>query len=59
MMVRVVIPYHLKMLANISGEVELDVASPVTLKAVLDAWKRDTRCFAVRFGTSQRASDGR
>ena len=27
MMIRVVIPYHLKMLAKVSGEVELDVAS--------------------------------
>jgi molybdopterin synthase sulfur carrier subunit len=37
MMIRVVIPYHLKMLAKISGEVELDVAQPVTLNSVLDA----------------------
>ena len=36
-MIRVVIPYHLKMLAKVSGEVELDVAAPVTLKAALDA----------------------
>jgi hypothetical protein len=36
-MIRVVIPYHLKMLAKVSGEVELDMASPVTLKSVLDA----------------------
>ncbi len=36
-MVRVVIPYHLKMLAKVSGEVELDVASPATLKGVLEA----------------------
>jgi len=36
-MIRVIIPYHLKMLAKISGEVELDVAAPVTLRAVLDA----------------------
>jgi hypothetical protein len=36
-MIRVVIPYHLKMLAKVSGEVELDVASPVTVRKVLDA----------------------
>jgi sulfur-carrier protein len=36
-MVRVVIPYHLKMLAKVRGEVELDVAAPVTIKTVLDA----------------------
>ncbi|HEX5421978.1 MAG TPA: MoaD/ThiS family protein [Candidatus Acidoferrales bacterium] len=36
-MIRVVIPYHLKLLANISGEVQLDVPPPVTLRAVLDA----------------------
>jgi sulfur-carrier protein len=36
-MIRVVIPYHLKMLAKVTGEVELDIAAPVTLKATLDA----------------------
>jgi hypothetical protein len=36
-MIRIVIPYHLKALAHISGEVELDVAPPVTLEAALDA----------------------
>jgi hypothetical protein len=36
-MIRVVIPYHLKSLANITGEVELEVAEPVTLRSVLDA----------------------
>ncbi|HEX3601312.1 MAG TPA: MoaD/ThiS family protein [Lacipirellulaceae bacterium] len=36
-MIRVVIPYHLKMLAEVTGEVALEVASPVTLKSVLDA----------------------
>jgi hypothetical protein len=36
-MIRVVIPYHLKMLASVSGEVELDVAEPVTVRTVLDA----------------------
>jgi sulfur-carrier protein len=36
-MIRVVIPYHLKMLAKVTGEVELDVAAPVTLRSALDA----------------------
>jgi hypothetical protein len=36
-MIRVVIPYHLKMLAKVTGEVELEVAEPVTLRAVIDA----------------------
>jgi hypothetical protein len=36
-MIRVIIPYHLKTLAAISGEVELDVPVPVTLRAILDA----------------------
>jgi hypothetical protein len=36
-MIRVIIPYHLKMLANISGEVTLEVDGPVTLRSVLDA----------------------
>lgn len=36
-MIRVVLPYHLKTLAKVSGEFELEVPSPVTLRAVLDA----------------------
>lgn len=36
-MIRVVLPYHLKNLARVEGEVEVEVASPVTLGAVLDA----------------------
>jgi hypothetical protein len=35
--IRIILPYHLKTLAHVSGEVELDVASPVSLNAVLDA----------------------
>jgi sulfur-carrier protein len=35
--VRVQIPYHLRNLARIDGDVTLDVASPVTLRSVLDA----------------------
>lgn len=36
-MIRVVLPYHLRNLARVSGEVLLDVASPVTQRSVLDA----------------------
>jgi molybdopterin synthase sulfur carrier subunit len=36
-MIRVIIPYHLKTLAAITGEVELDVPSPVTLGRTIDA----------------------
>jgi hypothetical protein len=36
-MIRVVLPQHLRILARIQGEVQLDVAAPVTLQAVLDA----------------------
>ena len=36
-MIRVMLPFHLRNLARVEGEVELAVASPVTLRAVLDA----------------------
>ncbi|HET9405773.1 MAG TPA: MoaD/ThiS family protein [Candidatus Sulfotelmatobacter sp.] len=36
-MVRVALPYHLRNLAHVSGDVELEVAAPVTQRAVLDA----------------------
>src|SRR5688500_18550352 len=36
-MVRVVLPYHLRSLAGISGEVELDVEGPASVKSILDA----------------------
>jgi len=35
--IRVVIPAHLRTLAKVNGDVELDVSPPVTLAAVLDA----------------------
>ena len=37
MTIRVVIPYHLKLLAHVTGEVLLEVEPPVTLKTALDA----------------------
>ncbi len=36
-MIRVAIPYHLRTLSRITGEVELEVVEPVTIQAVLDA----------------------
>ena len=36
-MIRVVLPHHLRTLAKVGGEVELEVGGPVTLRAVLDA----------------------
>lgn len=35
-MIRVVLPAHLKVLAGVSGEVQLEVAPPVTTRSVLD-----------------------
>jgi hypothetical protein len=35
--IRVVLPPHLRTLARVQGEVELDVPAPVTLGAALDA----------------------
>ncbi len=36
-MVRVVIPFHLRTLARVQGEVQLEVEGPVTVRAILDA----------------------
>src|SRR5258708_1216806 len=36
-MIRVVLPYHLRTLAGVEGEVELEVEAPATLRTVLDA----------------------
>jgi hypothetical protein len=36
-MIRVLLPYHLRILARVDGEVTLDVASPATQRSVLDA----------------------
>jgi molybdopterin synthase sulfur carrier subunit len=36
-MIRVIIPAHLRTLAKVEGEVKLEVAAPVTQRAVLDA----------------------
>jgi hypothetical protein len=36
-MIRIVLPYHLRNLAKVGDEVQLDVATPITLASVLDA----------------------
>jgi sulfur-carrier protein len=36
-MIRVVLPGHLRTLARVRGEVELDIQGPVTQRSVLDA----------------------
>ena len=36
-MIRVVLPAHLRQLAQVDGEVVLDIVGPVTQRAVLDA----------------------
>ena len=36
-MIRVVLPYHLRNLAHVGSEVQLDVVGPVTISSVLDA----------------------
>ena len=36
-MIRVVLPQHLRTLAHVDGEVQLDVEGPVTQRSVLDA----------------------
>jgi len=36
-MIRVQLPFHLRNLAGITGEVQLDVTEPVTIGAVLEA----------------------
>ena len=36
-MIRVVLPYHLRTLARVDDEVQLDVPPPITIRAVLGA----------------------
>jgi sulfur-carrier protein len=35
--IRVALPYHLRNLARVGSEVELEVAGPVTVRTVVDA----------------------
>jgi hypothetical protein len=36
-MIRVVLPYHLRTLARVDGDVQVEVAGPVTQRSILDA----------------------
>ena len=36
-MIRVILPQHLRTLAQVGGELQLEVAPPVTLRSILDA----------------------
>jgi molybdopterin synthase sulfur carrier subunit len=36
-MIRVVLPYHLRTLARVGAEVQIDVESPITQRKILDA----------------------
>ena len=36
-MIRVMLPQHLRILAHVGGDVELDVEDPITQRSVLDA----------------------
>ncbi|MDP9004418.1 MAG: MoaD/ThiS family protein [Verrucomicrobiota bacterium] len=36
-MIRVALPFHLRKLAKVDGEVELEVSGPVTQRSILDA----------------------
>jgi molybdopterin synthase sulfur carrier subunit len=36
-MIRVVLPYHLRTLANVGAEVQIEVEGPVTQRSILDA----------------------
>ncbi len=47
-MIRVELPYHLRRLARIEGEVRLDVDAPATLGSVLDALEQ---CYPMLRGT--------
>ena len=40
-MIRVVLPFHLRTLARVEGEVQLEVASPITVRSVLDALEKN------------------
>jgi sulfur-carrier protein len=54
-MIRVALPFHLRNLAGVEGDVELDVAEPVTITSILDALeaKHPTLTGTVRDHTSK------
>jgi sulfur-carrier protein len=54
-MIRVLLPYHLRTLARVDGEVLLEVESPPTLGGVLDALEA---CYPVLRGTIRDQTTG-
>jgi molybdopterin synthase sulfur carrier subunit len=54
--IRVVLPPHLRTLAKVSGEVEVEVAGPVTQRLVLDAVEQR---FPMLVGTMRDRATGR
>lgn len=36
-MIRIVLPYHLRTLARVDGEVQIEVPAPITIRATIDA----------------------
>jgi molybdopterin synthase sulfur carrier subunit len=54
--IRVVLPYHLRTIAKVSGEVTVDVPDTVTQRSVLDALEERFPALrgTIRDGTSQR-----
>ena len=46
--IRVVLPFHLRTLARVTGEVQLDVEPPITQRSVLDALEA---CYPMLRGT--------
>ena len=55
-MIRVVLPAHLRTLARVDGEVQVEVAGTVTQRAVLDALEDR---YPVLCGTIRNRADGR
>ncbi len=58
-MIRVIIPAHLRTLAKVEGEVQLEVAPPVTQRAVLDALeaKYPVLCGTIRDHVTKKRRD--
>ncbi len=58
-MIRVIIPAHLRTLAKVEGEVQLEVAPPITQRAVLDALetKYPVLCGTIRDHVTKKRRD--
>ena len=58
-MIRVLLPVHLRTLAQVNGEVKLEVECPVTQRSVLDDLRPATRCYGERSVITSPTSAGR